>query len=219
MGMKQRALAGLAAVGILLAAPLPAQQMDPAPRPGFLGAMGLLEQTPFPVTTESMGKPVARNFSIDLPSSSQVDYRTRTDAEGTLLAVEFVTSAGGFVESIIFTEAKLAQGELQDRMFATANILVLSAFPALQQSYPDARILGFGATSVAGMPAVQLIGTHRGSPLGPVLFRLVGYLPPGSADTVVALASLSAVRMPAQGDAQLVDSYSGMTLESLKFAP
>lgn len=196
-----------------------AQQIDPAPRPNFLAAMGLLEQTTLSITTEAMDQPVKRPFSIELPSSGQIEARTKAGADGSILAVEFVTPDGSFVESIIFTDAQVEVGDPQNRLFAMANLLVLKAFPAIGKAYSDARILGFGATKVAGLPAVQLLGTHSASPLGPVLFRIVGFLSPDSADTVVALASLSAIRMPARGDQQLLDSFSGMTLESLKFLP
>lgn len=204
----------------LLVLPSLAMAQDERPgRPNLLAAVGLLEQAPFSVDEKSLGKPVSTPFSLILPSSQSVGVRTQTDVEGAILAVEFGTVAGAFVESAVFTAAQVSAGPDEQRLFAMANLLVLKSFPSLAENFPDARIAGFGPVDLGDVPAVQLVGTYTGPNETPVVFRHVGFLPGDSDDVVVALVNIAATAMPVPNNEALDDTYTGWLLDSVRFGP
>jgi hypothetical protein len=227
-------MTGLARVGALWAALFlawpGAAQEAPLGRPGLLAATGLLQ-------TERLDLP-ARNglpaLSVDVPVSSQVTPQvvTETDDPSVRAVIQFRTEPEGrVIESLVLTEARIEAGPVETRRFALANLLVLRTFPAIAQRSDDARLIAFGPvdreragdvgarTDLDPPDAVESIGTISGDTGETLLVRHVGLLFPDREEAVIALVTIDTTRLPIRGNADIHDSYSGRTLDSLRFLP
>lgn len=197
------------------------QQGDDRPsRPQFLEALGLLSTEPLRVDAESLGREVPLPFATKVPGSEQVRYRIKRDIEGALVGVDFAGAGNVFVESLVLTSATVNRDDESDRAFGMANLLVLRTFPGVVEAFPDARILGFGPVDLGnGIEAVQMVGTYTHERFGATVFRHVGLMPEGTDHVVVALANMSASRMPARNVDQLNDSFTGWLIRNIEFDP
>lgn len=198
-------------VWLMIAVPGMAQNVEPLSRPNFKHALGLLESEPLVVEG-----PIG--FEALVPSTEDVTARIKRDVEGPLAVVEFAAPGNTFLETVVFTQATVDTGPPMSRAFGVANLLVLRTFGQLKETYPDARIIGFGSVMIGELDAVHAVGAYTHPQLGPTVFRHVGLLQADKRDVLLALINISAPRMPARNDAELEDTYSGWMLRNLTFA-
>lgn len=196
---------------VALTLPAISQSEAPISRPSFQHAMGLLRTEPFRIDAPGV------SFEALLPMTDEVQARINPEAEASLALVEFAGPGNTFLETVLFASAKVAAGTATERAFGLANLLVLRTFPRLKETFPDAQILGFSPLTVGDTPAVQVVGTYTHDKLGPAVFRHVGLMPEGRDDVLLALISVSAVRMPARNAAELENTYSGWMLRQVTF--
>ena len=231
MGMRVGwGIGALVAAGLAIGAASAQTEEEERPgRPGILAATGLLqtETLELPETGEAPG------LTMEIPTSPQVQASATRDNDDPsfIAAIQFRTETGRIVESIVLTHAALTTGDAEERRFALANILVLRSFPALARQSEDAQLLLFGPVpgfsaiapedpqAPARPDAVQSLGTFTGAGGEALFFRHVGMVVPGREKAVIALITSDTCLMPVGGLADLADSYSGRTLDSLRFLP
>ena len=217
MALTRIALAALFALAAAAAAP--AQTADTPNRPSLLQGAGLLEFQQLDISRE--GAPFA---SLALPQGGGVRAVPRDMSgagEGVIAGWDFVTEGGTFVESLTLTTARIDLADTETRRFALANLLVLRSFPQVVAQFPTARLLGFGPlVHEGGLDAVQMVGSfelpeeERG-----ILFRHVGLMQPGSTEIVVAIVNVDTGIFPVRGQSDVVDTFAGAALRTLKLAP
>jgi hypothetical protein len=213
--------AGLAFMLLPLTATAQGNGVSSPMRPLFAAATGLLETQHMTVDAGLAArtkKSVPSPFTIDLPESESIALRISEDTPGALSQVDFFTSQGQFVESLRFTNARVAVMEEERRVMAMANLLVLHTFPALQKRYADAQVHGFGNTTLGENDAVQIYGSFTNVTGERFFFRHVGFMRPESDNVVVGISTVRQKLMPVTSRDQFRNTYGGYALESFRFA-
>lgn len=211
--MTVRALA--LAVAVALAPVAQAQQDDGVARPNLLAAMGLLDSEE--ATVRHSEYP---DFAISVPSSDEVTAE-RLDVpqneEDVIASWEFRTGEGAVVETLTLTVARIDLAEPVLRQFAMANLLVLRSYAEIARRFPGARLIAFGPVEREdGLSAVQTVGNFETGDGRALVFRHVGLMAEGREQALVAIVNIDPERMPVRSDDDLVDTFAGRALESLR---
>ncbi len=208
-------VACLALAPVALAPAARAQQDDGLARPKLLAAMGLLE------TEEALVRhPVAPDVSLDIPSSDEV-RATRVDVppeqEDVAASWEFTAEGRGVVETLTLTIARIDPAEPLLRQFAMANLLVLRSYAEIARRFPGARLIAFGPVPRDdALTAVQTVGNFEMEDGRNLVFRHVGLMEEGREQALVAIVNIDPDHLPMRNDAELVDTYAGRALDSLR---
>ena len=211
-----RALLATALAACLALAPAArAQDDDGLARPKLLAAMGLLE------TEEAVVRhPVAPDFSLEIPSSGEVRVEridVPPEQEDVVASWEFRTGGQGAVETLTLTIARIDPAEPVLRQFAMANLLVLRSYAEIARRFPGARLIAFGPVPRDdALTAVQTVGNFETEDGRNLVFRHVGLMEEGREEALVAIVNIDPERMPIRNDAELVDTYAGRALDSLR---
>ncbi len=211
--MTARALA--LAVAVALAPVAQAQQDDGVARPNLLAAMGLLDSE-----EATVRHPQYPDFAISVPSSDEVTAE-RLDVpqneEDVIASWEFRTGEGAVVETLTLTVARIDLAEPVLRQFAMANLLVLRSYAEIARRFPGARLIAFGPVEREdGLSAVQTVGNFETGDGRALVFRHVGLMAEGREQALVAIVNIDPERMPVRSDDDLVDTFAGRALESLR---
>lgn len=203
------------AVGVALAPAAQAQQDASVARPNLLAAMGLLESEEATVRHAR-----APDFAISVPSSDEVTAE-RLDVpqneEDVIAAWEFRTGEGAVVETLTLTVARIDLAEPVVRQFAMANLLVLRSYAEIARQFPGARLIAFGPVAREdGLSAVQTVGNFETGEGRALVFRHVGLMADGREQALVAIVNIDPERMPVRSDAELIDTFAGRALGSLR---
>ena len=203
------------AVGVALAPGAQAQQDSSVARPNLLAAMGLLESEAATVRHAR-----APDFAISVPSSDEVTAE-RLDVpqneDDVIAAWEFRTGEGAVVETLTLTVARIDLAEPVVRQFAMANLLVLRSYAEIARQFPGARLIAFGPVAREdGLSAVQTVGNFETGDGRALVFRHVGLMAEGREQALVAIVNIDPERMPVRSDAELIDTFAGRALGSLR---
>jgi hypothetical protein len=203
------------AVGVALAPGAQAQQDSSVARPNLLAAMGLLQSEAATVRHAR-----APDFAISVPSSDEVTAE-RLDVpqneDDVIAAWEFRTGEGAVVETLTLTVARIDLAEPVVRQFAMANLLVLRSYAEIARQFPGARLIAFGPVAREdGLSAVQTVGNFETGEGRALVFRHVGLMAEGREQALVAIVNIDPERMPVRSDAELVDTFAGRALGSLR---
>ncbi|MEE4118802.1 MAG: hypothetical protein V2I65_07290 [Paracoccaceae bacterium] len=210
-----RALTLAFAAAVALAPVVQAQQDDGIARPNLLAAMGLLD------SEEAIVRhPQAPDFAISVHSSDEVTAE-RLDVpqteEDVIASWEFRTGEGAVVETLTLTVARIDLAEPILRQFAMANLLVLRSYAEIARRFPGARLIAFGPVAREdGLSAVQTVGNFETGEGRALVFRHVGLMAEGREQALVAIVNIDPERMPVRSDAELVDTFAGRALDSLR---
>ncbi|MEO1680804.1 MAG: hypothetical protein AAFU80_21875 [Pseudomonadota bacterium] len=222
----ERAIALVPAVVALvlslgLSQPASAQDsLEPLSRPNLMTAMGLVEIESVEVSTDAGGAPLPFTLSLDLPTADglRIVPQDVPEDEGTVLAgFDFVTEDGVLAETLLLTRAQVEIADPEARKFAMANLLVLRAFPALRESYPDARMIGFGPIERDDdLVAVQMVGSFTTGESAQIVFRQIGLMDDGSEDVIIAIIYVNTALLPVRNPADIANTYGGVATDSLR---
>ncbi|RDC73802.1 hypothetical protein DLJ49_06740 [Rhodovulum sp. 12E13] len=203
------------AVAVALAPAAQAQQDASVARPNLLAAMGLLDSE-----EATVRHPRAPDFAISVPSSDEVTAE-RLDVpqneDDVVAAWEFRTGEGAVVETLTLTVARIDPAEPVVRQFAMANLLVLRSYAEIARQFPGARLIAFGPVAREdGLSAVQTVGNFETGEGRALVFRHVGLMAEGREQALVAIVNIDPERMPVRSDSELVDTFAGRALGSLR---
>ena len=206
------------ALSLAMAPVVHAQQDDDLARPKLLAAMGLLE-----AAEATVRHPAAPDFTIALPGSDDVRVERLDVPEGqtdVLASWEFRAEGVGVIETLTLTMARVDPAERVLRQFAMANLLVLRSYAEIARQFPGARLLAFGPVMRDDdLSAVQAIGNFATEDGRRLVFRHVGLMDEGRAEALVAIINIDPERMPVRNDAEVLDTYAGRALQSLRLVP
>lgn len=170
--------------------------------------------------------PILAPFQIKAPRQKNVTvlYEYGTEPNAMIIKMNFATGDKDManekrklIENLQFITMDVEMTDIEDRMKALTNLMVVDAFEMVTGSYEQKEYIGARRTKINNIDVIDAVGSYISPDLGLVYVRITGYLNPNDENGVFSVANIVADKFEITNLDQLFLTASGKTIDSFEY--